>query len=197
MAITQEFRDAVDKKDIRLLKIMLKNSLVVDPTFKEFDEMLDLVKTKGLNLYDKHNGEVLKYDESKWTDDYIDKQMVQLVYNFSEERVKLLKVIFKKLYTERIEIIETKRRNASNSNVKINKDQVGTGLIIIGTVATVGEIALESAILTAVAAGEIALESAAIAAGVIAIKPVVIATGVSMIVVGGAMKVMGGKQWKK
>ena len=186
MKIDHEFIDAVNQRSILDIKIMLKDSLVVDPTFAEFDEMLLFTKQQGLELYDKHDGEALKYDEKEWTKDYMNKQMVQLVYNFSEERVNLLKNICKKLYPQRIQMIENERRNPSNRQIKITKDKAATGLIALGTAATVGGIVIESAI------GEIAIESA-IAAGLIAIKPVVIATGVSMIVIGGAIKVIGGR----
>ena len=84
MKIDQEFIDAVNQRSIRDIKIMLKDSLVVDPTFAEFDEMLLFTKQQGLELYDKHDGEALKYDEKEWTKDYMNKQMVQLVYKFSE-----------------------------------------------------------------------------------------------------------------
>lgn len=200
MSITQEFVDSVNEKNIRKIRIILKDSLIVDPTFKEFDEMLKLVKLSGLNLYDKHNGEVLKYDEKEWTKDYMNMQMVQLIYNFSEERVNLLKDICKKLYLQRIQMIENERKNSSNRQIKITKDKVSTGLIALGTVSMVGQIAIGTAKAVCVAAGEIggevAIESAiaaGVTAGMVAIKPVIIATGVSMIVIGGAIKVIGGK----
>ena len=53
MAVSQEFQTALDDKDMRLVRIMLKDSLVVDPTFTEFGEMLRLAEQSLDSLYDE------------------------------------------------------------------------------------------------------------------------------------------------
>ena len=160
MIITQEFMDAVNNKNIRMTRIMLKDSLIVDPTFAEFEKMMEIVKENNINIYDKHDGEVLKQEQSKWTKDYMDEQMVQLIYNFSEERIKLLKNICKSLYSQKIEYIKMEREKSSNQTA-ISKKQVGTSLVVGGTVAA--------------------------AVGVAVVKPVIIASGVAVAVVGGVL----------
>ena len=39
MALTNAFREAVTEKNVRKIRIMLKDSLLVDPSFKRFQEM--------------------------------------------------------------------------------------------------------------------------------------------------------------
>ncbi len=39
MAITNFFRNAVSKGDIRGIRIMMKDSMLIDPTFAEFNEI--------------------------------------------------------------------------------------------------------------------------------------------------------------
>lgn len=92
MALTNAFNEAVNSGNIRRIRIMMKDSLLVDPTFKEFEEMEKKVKTiKG--IYDTHDGRIFEHDDKKWDDNYMDKQMVQLVSNFSDERIKHIKDI--------------------------------------------------------------------------------------------------------
>lgn len=95
--ITDAFKDAVKENDVRLLRIMMKNSLLVDTTHSEFNQMMKLTK-KVSGLMDVHDGEKLNHDASVWTKDYMDNQMAQSVYNFSPERIDLLKNMTKKLY---------------------------------------------------------------------------------------------------
>lgn len=143
MTITQEFRDSVKNRDNRMVRIMLKDSLVVDPTFREFNEMLKIAESDITDLYDEHDGEVLKYEESRWTKGYMDEQMVQVVYNFSKERVDLLKRICKHIYSERASKIESGKYN-SEPKIIITQKQVGTGLSAVGVGAIVVGVAIEA-----------------------------------------------------
>lgn len=156
MAITQEFRQAVQNKDTRMVRIMLKDSLVVDPTFVEFKQMNALAESSIEDLYDKHDDDTLKYDTAQWTKDYMDDQMVQVVYNFSKERIDLLKKICRHLYGQRAGQIE-KQRNTSSAKVEISKKKLGTGLVVGGAVATV----------VGIAAAETAIAATGVAIGVV------------------------------
>ena len=69
---------------------------LVDPSFKEFKEM-ETVAAKVRGLYDVHDGREFITDESTWDDDYMNKQMVQLVGNFSHERIEHLKDVIRVL----------------------------------------------------------------------------------------------------
>ena len=97
MAITQSFRDAVDNNEIRKVRIMMKDSLLGDPTFHEFNEMEKIASILP-GLYDEHDGSQLETNEEKWNKDYMDSQMVKLIRNFSHERVNNLKDVIRKLY---------------------------------------------------------------------------------------------------
>lgn len=156
MAITQEFRQAVQNKDTRMVRIMLKDSLVADPTFVEFNQMNVLAEANVENLYDEHDGEILKYETTEWTKDYMNGQMVDVVYNFSKVRIDLLKKICRHLYGSRVGQTE-KQSRTSSTQVQFSKKQIGTGLVAGGVVATaVGVAIAETAIVaTGVAIGVI------------------------------------------
>lgn len=160
MSITQEFRNAVTQNDVRTVRIMLKDSLVVDPSFTEFNQMIGL-SSSLLGLFDAHDGELLNYDISQWSKDYMDEQMVQVVYNFSKERVELLKSICTHLYGARVAKIENERKTETTVNCSVSRKQIGTGIAIAGVATAVVGIALS--------------------------KTLVIGAGVVAVVVGGAM----------
>lgn len=160
MVITQEFRQAVQNKDTRMVRIMLKNSLVVDPTFAEFNQMNALAEANIEALYDEHDGELLKSETTAWTKDYMDEQMVQVVYNFSKERINLLKSICRQLYGQRASQIE-KQRNAPLTQIQFSRKQVGTGLVVGGVATTV--------------------------VGVAIAEPLIVATGIAVGIVGGVL----------
>ena len=97
MAITKAFRNAIATEDVRDIRIMMKDSLIVDPTFAEFGERESLARNIG-QLYDPHDGREFELDKSAWDDDYMNKLMVQVVGNFSHERINHLKDVVTHLY---------------------------------------------------------------------------------------------------
>ena len=45
MSITEEFRNAIAKNDKKLVRIMIKDSIVVDSTLVEFNEMIKVAES--------------------------------------------------------------------------------------------------------------------------------------------------------
>lgn len=73
MPVTSDFKNAVHDKNVRRVRIMMKDSLIRDPSFTEFDEMSSEAE-KGLGagtLYDKHDGESFSPNKSDWNKTYI------------------------------------------------------------------------------------------------------------------------------
>ncbi|QHT59012.1 hypothetical protein GXP70_02905 [Paenibacillus lycopersici] len=101
MTINKEFEQAVLDQDLLMVRIMLKNSLMVDPTQTDFDQRLSYAAARLTALYDEHDGELLQQASALWTEDDLDEQMVAMVQNFSRERVALVKSICRQLYDGR------------------------------------------------------------------------------------------------
>jgi len=96
MTVEESIKNAVSQGDIKGIRIMMKNSLLVDPTFAEFKEMENL--TLNMNgLFDEHDEGEFIYDKSVWNDDYMNKLMVQVVGNFSHKRIDHLKEVVRYL----------------------------------------------------------------------------------------------------
>lgn len=136
MAFSKDFADAVEQGNLLRVKLMLKNSLLIDPSCQNFNQMLAFAKEKIPNLIDGHDGEILKNDR-EWSEEYYNEQTVKIVNNFSQERIDLLKGMAQKLYTQSGE--ETGRSGYTDRSVKeIRNDaaEAGSGVTIqkiIGT----------------------------------------------------------------
>lgn len=138
MAITKEFSDAVESKNLLRVHIMLKDILLVDPTAMKFEEMEFLAHSKLSNLYDVHNGETLNYDMSAWNKDYLNEQMVAVVNNFSKERVELLKSMVRHIYSDKAQKTYYEESSSANGEKHvITQKHVGTGVSAAGAALTV------------------------------------------------------------
>ena len=101
--INTEFKKAILLEDIIAIKSILIDSLVIDPTAKTFDELLLYAKENlKNNLIDIHDGEILIDNENEWNIYYLNKQMVKVLYNFSNERIQLIKNMCKIIYKDKI-----------------------------------------------------------------------------------------------
>lgn len=92
MALTNAFYEAVQSGNVRRVRIMMQDSLLLDPTFTEFHAM-EKAASSMVGLYDAHDGDELLEDRSLWNDEYMDKVMVEVLSNFSHERIDHLKEV--------------------------------------------------------------------------------------------------------
>ena len=99
IAVPNAFKKAVDENNIRGMRIMLKNSLLVDHTFSEANSMLNYAKGVS-GLFDDQNDKhmVIVNDSSKWDDNYMNSVMVDIIHNFTHERWEHLKKVVRKLH---------------------------------------------------------------------------------------------------
>lgn len=96
MALTNAFYEAVKSGNIRRVRIMMQDSLLVDPTFAEFNAM-EKAAASMVGLYAEHDGKELVEDRTLWNDEYMDKVMVKALSNFSHERIDHLKEVVRYL----------------------------------------------------------------------------------------------------
>ena len=107
--LTNKFFEAVDEKNIGRLRIMMKNSLLVDHSFKQFNEMSKYVKNIE-GIYDEHDDKQCPFEEdkSKWDKKYMDKQLTRVVDNFSKKRIEHIKKVITYVY-------ENEKKNVNES----------------------------------------------------------------------------------
>lgn len=143
MALTNAFYEAVREKKIELLRIMLKNSMLMDKSFAEFNEMKKALGVELENVvFVNFDGAKLEKDSTLWNEDYLNEQMVDLMDNFAYERVEHIQSVISNLYPQiQVKKIEENKKmddgnNASNcgKSRKCYSEAKNSG-IILGIVA--------------------------------------------------------------
>lgn len=99
--ITEQYKIAVQSKDIERVKIMLKNSLTQDLTFNQFKAMLDYTLKFLPNIIEEHDRETFE-SKSNWTKQYASSLKNDLVDNFSAERIAHIKEVQTYVYADEI-----------------------------------------------------------------------------------------------
>lgn len=123
--IDRNFKNAVDSNNIGLVRIMLKDSLMIDPTGKIFDELLNYAQESlESKLLEKHDGEKFIYDKKFWTEDYFNQEMIKLLDNFSLERINFLKEVCKFIYADYIKSKQNEKRVVKPLNNKISNRSI-------------------------------------------------------------------------
>ena len=122
--ISEEFRAAVSDNNRLRARVLLKDSLLSDPTFKQFDEMLSYVKDKIPDIMLPFDGKNLEKDSLKWNRELMNLELVKLVSNFSCERVDHLKAVISKVIVGEIPKKLWKKQNKVLKILKIVKNPV-------------------------------------------------------------------------
>lgn len=148
MAITKEFADAVQAKKLLRIRIMMKDSLLVDPSAAQFDEMERYASSRVGNLYAEDDNAVLNFDVTAWNEDYLNQQMVAVVNSFTKKRVELLKRMVRYLYKDRIISAEPKV-TAEVSEGKPIQRYLGIGITAAGAVTAAAGICASETMLIA------------------------------------------------
>ena len=109
MALTKEFVEAVSQGNKLRVKIMLKDSLLVDTTFAQFNEMMNYAETRlsGMWVNDSEDNEAFSQSPEE-----LDVILAGLVNNFSKRRVTHLKGMISKMYPPKPKLQHKSREKA-------------------------------------------------------------------------------------
>jgi hypothetical protein len=159
MAVTDSFKKAVSGGDVMSLRIMIKDSLLRDPTFAKFDEMT--AYAKGVNgLYDDDGGYKPAKERDGWNEEYMLGLMVEVIDDFSRARLSHLKDVVRHLRPMSASSSASSRAGASSAGSrqnthdgKVKAGAVGAGVGVVASVLFGGTIlsVVVSAIVGAVA----------------------------------------------
>lgn len=98
MALTSEFKNAVSEENLLRIRIMLKDSLIVDKSFTQFNEMSSYAQNQGVDFWmiQENKLEMAKKDE--WNKDLMNLELTMLVNSFTKERLKYCQSIINEIY---------------------------------------------------------------------------------------------------
>lgn len=95
--ITYEFSEAVKSKNILMIRIMLKDSLLIDKSFSMFEEMRKYAESNGVNFWMEEIGE-LEMAEKPWTIDLMNYELVALINDFTKRHLRYVIAIIEYIY---------------------------------------------------------------------------------------------------
>jgi len=107
--VSDEFKNTVASGNVLRSRIMLKDALTIDPTSVLFMEMHNYAKAVMKNLHVPYDDGYLEDDVSKWSTDTIDREMVELINNFSIVRINHLIKVIKRVRSAKIKEIQEGR----------------------------------------------------------------------------------------
>lgn len=135
MAISSEYAQAVRNNNKLRVRIMLKDSLLIDKSFRLFEEMQEYALAQGVNPWADVDIPLEK-PEKPWTEDTMNYELTALVNDFTKEHVNYIKEIITDLY--KTDIASPDKRYVSDVQVNqreertviirpTNNDQIGKG----------------------------------------------------------------------
>lgn len=89
--ISEEFKQNVSSGDLDTVRSALIDYLIIDRTFRSFDESLEYAKN-SMDILESYNSES-PFAEEPWNSNYLNQQKVALMMNFSLERIEHIKKV--------------------------------------------------------------------------------------------------------
>ena len=112
--VSEKFKEIVKNGDKLEIKVSLKNRLLFARDIDLFDEMLGYVRKNDIDIYEKHDNENFPSEDSgEWNDSLLDKEINNLLDNFSKERISNIRKLIAKLGN----------KTSSNNNANITEKQ--------------------------------------------------------------------------
>lgn len=127
--VSREFMDNVQNGNAYRVRSVLLDYLIIDSTFKTFDEAFEYA-SRHVQVTQKYDNEPFELDKKKWNMRYLNVQKTTLMLNFAPERIKHLKEVITYLNE-----IGATPKPAEPSEKKASKPASGnsrTGRTIIG-----------------------------------------------------------------
>ena len=116
--ISTEFKQNVESGDLVTVRSALVDYLIIDRTFKKFDESLEYACT-SMNILQPFDNEPFETEMEKWDNIYLNQQKVALMVNISKERIEHIKSVIGKIMPVNVMTkteSELRRLNGSESH---------------------------------------------------------------------------------
>lgn len=144
MAVTRAFQEAIERGDLLRVRIMLKDSLLIDITFKQFREMQRYAERKNANLWMEQSEVLVKEPPTSWNKELMNRELVKLTDEFTEERVGYCQKIIRKVYNFESPQSTKKQETHLKSSTKPAKKKQQTGVTpLIGNWKSVNKLSKE------------------------------------------------------
>ena len=115
--VSEEFKKNVESKDLVTVRSALVDYLIIDKSFRTFDEALDYAEENLGVIEPLQADEIADFEKNPdaWNESYLNKQKVALMVCFSQERIDHLKAVITRVLGS-----EASKTNANNSEISKN-----------------------------------------------------------------------------
>lgn len=115
MTLSSEFSKAVNERNINGIRTQIYTSFTVSPKSNEGEEMVKYAeKNIGNALYKEQDNQKLDLNVANWTEEYYKQLLKDLMFNFSRERMNLLRKVRNHLFAGKN--VNSNRSKASEGN---------------------------------------------------------------------------------
>lgn len=97
MAVSTDYLQAVKAKNKLKIRLMMKNSLVLDPTFNSFWEMERIAREQGIDVWEQQSEFGFERKPKPWNRADMDYEITAIVDDFTKEHMKYLMEIIKEV----------------------------------------------------------------------------------------------------
>ena len=142
MKFTSEYYNAVMSKDVLLVRIMLKDSLLIDKSFRQFDEMSRLAEKNGVDFWEIKPEKFQMLPQSEWNLDLMNLELTMLVSDFTKERAAYCKKIIRKVYGVSLPNERTEKNSMTDTSpfCRVNSPNQGDYKTILNSLYKINEI---------------------------------------------------------
>ena len=125
MMVSEEFKKNVESGNVVTVRSALADYLIIDTSFRRFDEALDYAKQQ-IDVIEPDDGKI-DYDlaQEHWNETYLDKQMVALMVNFSQKKIDHIKLVIKTVLPDKAHDVQNTNTAAESSKVKVQGNRTG------------------------------------------------------------------------
>jgi hypothetical protein len=121
MAVSNEFIEAVNRRDILGIRLMLKNSLLLDTSFYKYSEMIRYVEKAGISIWMEPKD--LERKEKPWSVDLMNYELTAIMNDFSQVHMEYLKEIISYVYGS------SGQKSQNELSISRGKNLVGDGCL--------------------------------------------------------------------
>ena len=121
MSVTKEFMQAIEDRNILRIRLMMKNSLLLDTTFNDFRKMESIARNHGIDIWQRTSQSTLPKRKKSWSLDDMNYELTSIVKDFTKEHMQYLMEIIDELYNNTTKPLVENSNNMRRDENKSNK----------------------------------------------------------------------------
>lgn len=127
--VSDEFKRNVESGNVVTVRSALVDYLIIDTSFRRFDDALDYAQNHINVVVPDDEEQSYDFKEENWDEEYLNKQKVALMINFSMKRINHIKQVIRKVLTNNASSVSSVKIIEKKSEVKTQDGKTGRKFI--------------------------------------------------------------------